>query len=232
MFSLAILATGEQNKMYKLYFYENISQSGRELRHWSIQSKIKIKNILIILYKIVITLKEENAQTFFYLLESKVSVSFPLAYHIWIKIFFFLSLFIFLRNLVTLKSFVIFLHIFEPLPVYSVSICLFKDHFLRDISLIIKLMVRFTLPWHFSLLLCSYFFIVLITILKCIAYLFANFLFFLPSRMCYKGTIFLSFSACSLWCLKEGLELKKTHNNILWVNIWLGKERMHNWRRP
>ena len=117
VFSLAILATGKQNKMYKLYSYENISQSGRELRHWSIQSKTNIKNILIILYKIVITLKEENAQTFFYLLESKVSVSFPLAYHIQIKIFFFLSLFIFLRNLVTLKFFVIFLHIFEPLPV-------------------------------------------------------------------------------------------------------------------
>ena len=77
-----------------------------------------MKNVLIILYKIVIrTLKKENAQTFFQLLESKVSVSFPLAYHILIKIFFFLSLFIFLRNLVTLRSFVIFLHIFEPLPV-------------------------------------------------------------------------------------------------------------------
>lgn len=66
MFSQAILGTGEQNKMYKLYSYENISQSGRELRHWSIQSKINMKNVLIILYKIVIrTLKKENAQTFF-----------------------------------------------------------------------------------------------------------------------------------------------------------------------
>lgn len=144
---------------------------------------------MIILYKIVIrTLKEENAQTFFYLLESKVSVSFPLAYHILIKIFFFLSLFIFLRNLVTLKSFVIFLHIFEPL---SVPLCL---HLLIQGSFpkrhLPNNQVYCTL--HSSLVFFTLALLILFhSTYHHFAYLFANFLFFLPFRMCYKGTIFL-----------------------------------------
>lgn len=153
-----------------------------------------MKNVLIILYKIVIrTLKKENAQTFFQLLESKVSISFPLAYHILIKIFFFLSLFIFLRNLVTLRSFVIFSHIFETLPV---PLCL---HLLIQGSFPKRHLPNnqvYGTP-HSSLVFFTLALLILfhslITILKCIAYLFVNFLFFLSTRMCYKGTFFSVF---------------------------------------
>lgn len=152
-----------------------------------------MKNVLIILYKIVIrTLKKENAQTFFQLLESKVSVSFPLAYHILIKIFFFLSLFIFLRNLVTLRSFVIFLHIFEPLPVLLCLPLLIQGSFPKRhlpnnqvygtphsslVFFTLSLLILFHSTYHHFKMYC----------------LFVNFLFFLPTRMCYKGTIFSVF---------------------------------------